>query len=117
MPSQLTLLLRNLPDKISKRDIETFFINRVVSAKGEEAIIDNVGHIYKPANLQTRRAVVTFTSYEIAKKALRLSGSQITAEIASPGDPAGRLLVEINGDFRGLITLYEPPPDKETNLE
>ncbi|KAL2068811.1 hypothetical protein VTL71DRAFT_15149 [Oculimacula yallundae] len=117
MPSQLTILLKSLPEKISRRDIETFFVNRVAAAKGQETIIDNVGHIYKPANSQTRRAVVTFTSYEATKRALKLTRSQITAETASPEDPAGRSLIDVDAEFLGLTTLYEPPLGKETNLD
>jgi len=116
MPPQRTLLLKNLPENISKRDIKTFFANRIPT-KQDEGIIENVGHIYKPANSHTRRAVVTFTSHKTAKEALKLNNGQITAEAADPQDASGRSLVQIDVEFHGLTVLYEPPLCESPNIE
>ncbi|KAK1758143.1 hypothetical protein QBC47DRAFT_373805 [Echria macrotheca] len=112
-----TLLLENLPDLITKRDIESFFANRIHTKRRYVKAVGNVGHIWKPANSNTKRAVVTFDSPKTAGEALALNHAQITAEAAMPQDPSGKSFVRITSGFYGLIVLYEPPASETPNLD
>jgi len=117
MPRLQTLLLENLPGLITKHDIETFFVNRIHTSRRDSPVVGHVGHIWKPANSTTKRAVVTFDSPKTAKEALSLNNAQITAASADPEDVSGKTLVRITGDFHGLAVLYEPQAGEPPNIE
>jgi hypothetical protein len=114
MPSQ-TLLVKNLPEGISKGGIENFFNNRTLDVG---PAVENVGHIYKAANQNTRRAVVTFLSSNVAAQALiRCKNVEISAEAVAPGDTSGRSRIELDSTFHELTVLYEPENPNSTNIE
>jgi hypothetical protein len=113
---QQTLRITNLAPLVSRSDIEQFFQSRVTARHGEARIVENVGHIYTPVNLDTKTAIVTF-SYSVARKAFELDGREFRPANAQLNDPAGRSQIRIDRNFLGATTIYEPPTRNQVNLE
>lgn len=101
-PVQQTLRLSGLPALTQESDVRHFFEQRVERRHGRH-MIESVGPICDHANRETKRTTVSFSSHNVAQKAidLPLSNRRFGAERGGVSE------VTLDATFRDLTTLHQ----------
>lgn len=98
-PIQQTLRMTGLPPAIHRDDIQRHF-NAHIGQKGRQTI-EAIGPICKEPGENTNQTTVTFSSDEIAQKALRLNYAQRQLSVIG----SGAATFSLDREFRGMTTL------------
>lgn len=99
---QQTLRVSGLPALTQESDVWHFFEQRVGRRHGRH-IIESVGPICDHGNRETKRTTVSFSSHNVAQRAidLSLSNRRFVAERGGVSE------VNLDATFRDLTTLHQ----------
>ncbi|KAL6719552.1 hypothetical protein ACLMJK_003794 [Lecanora helva] len=102
-PEGLTIRIRGLPPETIANDVRRFFDSRI-GPSGSVISKNGIGRIIVEAKRRTKQTTVTFANPELKKKAVdKCNRNAFSAE---QGD--GTMVVDVEDEFMGLTTLYEP---------
>ena len=105
MSDSLTIRISNLPPETDANghDVRRFFDGRI-GPTGSVVAKNGVGYVATQARRRTKQTTVTFTNFDLKKKAIEKLHR--TAFSAERGD--GTVIVDVEDEFMGLTTLYMP---------
>ena len=110
---QQTIRITNLPSATHQEDIVEFFSDRV-NRKGRQ-VVEEIGPLSTDAVSNTKLSTVTFSSDDVAQKAVDLEYGKRRLKALAGGDS----VITLDHEFKDITTLYssDNPSTGEPDIE